>query len=234
MDLSRRTVLRILVALPWVGPLLGELACGGSAGGAAATAGFLSPRERTTLDAVLSVMIPTDAQPGAHEARVVDYVDGLLGAFATSPPRIFAGGPFSGRHGGADGFDHFVPLTRMEELAWRTRIEGSRGRAEREWNGPVQGYQQIYREGLAALEDAAVAQTGLSYAELDVSQRTSILRAADEGFRKLLYQHACEGMYGDPVYGGNAGFVGWTNIHYEGDRQPIGYTRQQMEEVDPS
>ena len=41
----------------------------------------------------------------------------------------------------------FLPLSRVEELAWRTRIEGSRGIAEREWNGPVRGWQEIYRDG---------------------------------------------------------------------------------------
>jgi hypothetical protein len=46
-----------------------------------------------------------------------------------------------------------LPLSRLETLAWRTRIEGSRGIAEREWNGPVRGWQEIYREGIAALGD---------------------------------------------------------------------------------
>ncbi len=44
-----------------------------------------------------------------------------------------------------------MPLGRKEELAWRTRIEGSLGRPEREFNGPVVGWQQQYREGLATL-----------------------------------------------------------------------------------
>ena len=47
----------------------------------------------------------------------------------------------------------------MQELAWRTRIEGSERRAEREFNGPVVGLQQLYREGIAAL--------GADFADLD-------------------------------------------------------------------
>ena len=39
-------------------------------------------------------------------------------------------------------------------------------------------------------------------------------------------------MYGDPVYRGNAGSIGWTFIQYEGDRQPVGYDRRAMEERD--
>src|SRR6184192_24718 len=125
----------------------------------------------------------TDDDPGATEARVVDYIDGLLGAFSFDPPRIWAGGPFSGRHGGAHGFVRFHRLTPLDELAWRTRIEGSRGRPEREINGPV----------FAAVTD---------------EERRARLERTPE-FTALLYEHACEGMYGAPEYGGNQGLVGW-------------------------
>ena len=48
-------------------------------------------------------------------------------------------------------FADFHRLTALDELAWRMRIEGSRGLPEREFNGPVVGLQERYREGLAAL-----------------------------------------------------------------------------------
>ena len=54
-------------------------------------------------------------------------------------------------------FDAFVPLSRVEALGWRIRIEGSLGRPEREWNGPVRGWQEIYREGIANLGDDFLA-----------------------------------------------------------------------------
>ncbi len=47
---------------------------------------------------------------------------------------------------------------------------------------------------------------------------------ADPAFRRLLYEHACEGTYGDPVYGGNRDQVGWRSIGYAGDVQPRGWT----------
>jgi hypothetical protein len=146
---------------------------------------------------------------------VADYVDGLLGAFTFDPPRIWAGGPFSGRHGGEAGFERFLPLGPLEELAWRTRIEGSGGRPEREFNGPVIGLQQRYREGLAAL--------GPDFAGLDPEQQDARLDA-EPAFKRLLYQHACEGMYGDPVYGGNRDGMGWRAVGFEGDVQPRGWT----------
>ena len=49
------------------------------------------------------------------------------------------------------GFATFHRLSPLDELAWRMRLEGSQGRPEREFNGPVVGLQERYREGLAAL-----------------------------------------------------------------------------------
>ena len=167
------------------------------------------------------MLIPTDDDPGATEARVVDYIDGLLGAFTFDPPRIWAGGPFSGRHGGDDGFARFQPLTPLEELAWRTRIEGSLGRPEREFNGPVVGLQERYRAGLAALGRR------LRRPSPPTSRRAP--RGASPRSPRLLYEHACEGMYGAPEYGGNRGLVGWRYIGFAGDVQPRGYTDDEVE-----
>ena len=131
-----------------------------------------------------------------------------------------AGGPFSGRAGGEAGFTRFLPLTRVEELAWRTRIEGSLGDPEREFNGPVRGWQAAYRDGLAAL--------GTDFASLDGPTQDARLEAARE-FRALLYQHACEGAYGAPEYGGNRDIAGWRAIGYPGDVQPRGFPDAEVE-----
>jgi hypothetical protein len=108
-----------------------------------------------------------------------------------------------------------MPLSRVEEIAWRTRIEGSQGIAEREFNGPVTGWQQEYRDGIAAL--------GAGYCDVDGDEQDARLRAVP-AFRSLLYRHACEGAYGAPEYGGNRDQLGWQAIGYPGDVQPRGYT----------
>jgi len=163
-------------------------------------------------------LIPADAltgAPGARAGGVADYIDQLLGAFAFDPPHIFAGGPFSGRHGGDDGFSTFLPLGRLEELAWRTRIEGSNGIAEREINGPTIGWQQAYREGITAL--------GRDFVDASPDAQDARLGALPS-FVALLYGHACEAMYGDPAYGGNRDRVAWTFIDFRGDTMPRGWT----------
>ena len=113
---------------------------------------FLSDHEYAVVSVAADRLIPPlDEHPGGHALGVADYIDNLLGAFTFDPPLIFAGGPFSGRFGGEASFAHFMQLSPREELAWRTRVEGSQGIAAREFNGPTRGWQEIYRDGIAAL-----------------------------------------------------------------------------------
>jgi hypothetical protein len=181
-----------------------------------------SKAELAIIAAAVDRLIPPDDAgcPGAAAAGVPDYIDRLLGAFTFDPPRIFAGGPFSGRWGGEANFDKWIALGRMQELAWRTRIEGSDGLPEREFNGPVVGLQEQYREGLATL--------GTDFADLDGDEQDARLAGVPD-FKTLMYHHACEGMYGDPVYGGNKDEVGWRMIGWLGDIQPRGYTKEEVE-----
>ena len=172
---------------------------------------WLTDDEHRLLSGVLDEVLPgDDLIPGAGEAGGADYVDQLLGAFSFDPPRIWAGGPFSGRRGGEAGFERWLELGAAEELAWRTRLEGSAGLPEREFNGPVVGWQSLYREGLARIA------AGESLAE------------ASPEWRDLLFRHACESLYGDPVYGGNRDARGWAAIGFDGDVPPRGWTDDEV------
>jgi hypothetical protein len=106
-------------------------------------------------------------------------------------------------------------LGRLDELAWRTRIEGSQGIPEREFNGPVRGLQERYRSGLAELGEA--------FCDLAPEDQDARLRECRR-FTALLYEHCCEGMYGAPEYGGNRDGTGWEAIEYPGDVQPRGWS----------
>lgn len=156
--------------------------------------GWLTPDEHEQLTALLDELVPTSGTLGG-----ADYVDRILGAFASDPPTIWA--VTTARHGGGG----WLELGAMEQLAWRTRIEGSRGRPERELNGPTRGWQETYREGLAPL--AADPSAGPS----------------DE-LRDLAFVHACESLYGDPVYGGNRDGAGWAAVGFAGDTAPEGWS----------
>ena len=169
---------------------------------AAPTPPALTPARRATLTALMDDLVPGDGPtPGAGGAGGADYVEMLLSAFDHDPPRIWAGGPFSGRHGGAAGFDDFLELSPWEALAWRTRIDG---------------WMSSYEGGLATLGD--------DYPDLDDAARERRRADAHAGFLDLAFTHACEALYGDPVYGANRDGAGWAAIGYPGDVQPTGYT----------
>jgi hypothetical protein len=176
---------------------------------------YLTAVQYSILEAVCARLVPADGAPDGAAMGAVDYIDVLLGAFTFTPPRIWAGGPFSGRFGGEASFSDFEELSPAEELAWRTRIEGSRGKPERERLGPVIGLQEIYAQGLAELGEEFLTQ--------DPAAQEDRLREVDD-FTRLVYEHVCEGLYGAPEYGGNRGLAGWHYLNYEGDVQPRGFT----------
>ena len=79
---------------------------------------------------------------------------------------------------------------------------------------PEQGYQgkatprELYREGLVAL--AAIAR-------LTPSEQDAKLREIETTpFFQLLRQHTIEGMFCDPMHGGNADLIGWQIIGFPG------------------
>jgi hypothetical protein len=180
---------------------------------------YFDENQYAIVQAACARLIPTDQDPGATEACVVDFIDGFLGAFESDPPLIWAGGPFSGRFGGDPRFATFHRLNHRDELAWRTRIEGSLGIPERERLGPVVGLQEKYRTGLTALGD--------DFPDVSPEEQDRRLKA-DEEFLELIHEHACEGMYGAPEYLGNRNQVGWSYIDFAGDVQPRGYTDEEV------
>ena len=143
---------------------------------------------------------------------MAEYIDGFLGAFSFDPPRIWAVGPSSGRHGGEAGFAVFHQLFPHGRAGLaRSGSRAPWAGAKQEFDGPVVGLQEQYREGLAAL--------GADFTEVDGREQRRGLRD-NEAFCELLWGHCCEGMYGAPEYGGNKNAVGWSYIDYEGDVQP--------------
>jgi gluconate 2-dehydrogenase gamma chain len=79
---------------------------------------------------------------------------------------------------------------------------------------PEHGYQgrqtprEIYREGVRQLAN---------FVEAPAEQQDQRLRAMETSiFFKMLRQHTIEGMFSDPMHGGNAGLIGWQLIGYPG------------------
>jgi gluconate 2-dehydrogenase gamma chain len=86
-----------------------------------------------------------------------------------------------------------------------------------------------YAAGLAALDDYAVSQYGAAFAALPPETQDVVLgdleakRATgfvpdSSAFFEMVLIHAQQGMFSDPVRGGNEKFVGWDLIGYPGIR----------------
>jgi hypothetical protein len=152
--------------------------------------------------------------PGAREADVTGYIDSMLaqlGALDEAAPLIFAGGPWSNRHtSGPDLMARFVALDPVTRIAWRKRL---------------QGWQEQYRTGIAALDKLA----GGDFTKASHAKQDKILASESAStFMAVLYEHTIEGLYSAPEYGGNRGLAGWKDIAFPGDIQPRGYTPDEV------
>jgi gluconate 2-dehydrogenase gamma chain len=118
----------------------------------------------------------------------------------------------------------------------------------------VAGYfrdlQSIYRVGLQRLEAFSQAMAGVIFSELAASQQDEILAQLDTGsgmwaagasadvwnadgtasiltrFFAIVREHTIQGMFCDPIYGGNRDFTGWKLIGFPGAQWE--YTEEQM------
>lgn len=222
----------------------------------AAVAGrFFTRNELVTLGALCDQIIPPDRDPGASDLGAPAYIEGLLSAFdAGGAARIFAGGPFSDRNPFPDyetgtpsrvfprnSLRSFIPLSRIEDLEWRAQIFGSVAAGvpkfiDDQSVGPLIGLRDLYRAGLAKVDQVSTAVAGGPFATLSADDRTRVFEMLDAGafkadprrggstFVDVLIQHTLEGCFGLPEYGGNAGGRGWQLLGIEGDNQPLGFS----------
>lgn len=90
------------------------------------------------------------------------------------------------------------------------------------------GPKDLYRRGLTAVDDHATNRFGAPFRELTEDRQDQVVEAmandaaeefdvpSAEGFFELLRRHTVEGMFSDPMYGGNADMAGWRLIGYPG------------------
>lgn len=238
--ITRRVVLRdgsaVALALMLTGPASGlaDVAVPVASGRRA----FLNETEMNALRGLVDRFIPgrpEDLAEGALAGGCAEAINGLLSAFRYRRPRIYAGAPFSDRAGSkVNHFEKFLRLDPYEERAWRLRVQGSRGKRRLEFNGPVKGWQQTYREGLAALDEAAAPQ---GFGDLPSLGRDLILETSGDpriaDLVDVAWPHTWQFMYGAPEYGGNRDELGWKYTNFAGDVQPRGWTKEEIETSEP-
>jgi hypothetical protein len=245
--LGRREFLTALGATVAASLVPGATGCGD-----ASAARFLTPDERATLEALVDRVLPADEAPGARALGAADYVDLLLAAFdGPGAPRIYAGGPFSGRNPYPDDetgtpshdfppdrFSDFLPLSRLQELRWRAELFGTAAVPGADVNdvvlGPRRGLRDIYREGLARVDEISVAEAGARFASLDAAEQDRVFDVLERSFAPeprrgmtfvdIVIEHTLEACFAVSAYGGNRDSRGFDLIGLEGDVQPLGFS----------
>src|SRR5262249_26431703 len=101
--------------------------------------------------------------------------------------------------------------------------------------GAYSDLQDFYRRGLAQLDAFCRKTHNELLARLDNAHQDEVIRALEEGkatefvwpgaqeFFNTLRTHTMEGMFADPIYGGNKDYTGWKLVGFPG-AQPI-FTR---------
>ena len=206
---------------------------------AAATAFELSDHERAVLGVAADTVVPAGtvqtragqrAVPSAGEAGAVDYVENLLSgailyaAGVRRPPYVplphgvvATAFPRSGTN----------PLWTAKRIAWYGD-PFARPTRPQPWPSELVRLQTLYRDGVAAL-DAAVAPLTFDAPAAAVLREPVLrrLQAAEaaqlagrgetgEPFFHTFLGHVAEACFGDPVYGGNRGWVYWDVCGFTG------------------
>jgi gluconate 2-dehydrogenase gamma chain len=173
-------------------------AAANSPGSSAAGYVFLDLEEAAFVEALVDHMVPADElTPKGTDLGINIYIDRALAGGWGKGDRLYTQGP------------------------WKPGV-------------PSQGYQlpltpaQLYRAGIEATNAHCNKTSGKSFDRLDASQREEVLVGLSSGkisfdngppvrvFWATLYQTVMEGMFSDPIYGGNRDKAGWRMIGFPG------------------
>jgi gluconate 2-dehydrogenase gamma chain len=159
---------------------------------------FLNLDEAAFIEAMVDHMIPADdISPKGTDLGVNVYIDRALAGSWGKGDRLYMQGPWKP---GAPSQGYQLPLT------------------------PA----QLYRAGIEAANTHCRKTYGQSFDRLEAAQREEVLVGLSTGkikfdsglpvraFWTTLYQTVIEGMYSDPIYGGNRNKAGWAIIGFPG------------------
>ena len=161
---------------------------------------YFDQAQFATIEAATEQIFPkTDVGPGAKELLVTYYIDHQLAGNWGLNAKEYMSGPFYPAEATAL-FGHQTHLNR----------------------------QQIFDLGIEALNAEAKKQYDKKFAEVSDEEQIAILTAMEAGeitlngavsssyFFKLLKSATIEGVYSDPLYGGNKDMQGWKMKNFPG------------------
>jgi gluconate 2-dehydrogenase gamma chain len=188
---------------------------------------FFTLDEVQTLEAMVARLIPgTETDPGAREACVPAFIDHKLASFETFAAPTYFKAPFAKPVNRATGPQPGAAISILVDAKQLPRY-GFQGNSTP---------QDAYRKGLATMDKVTKKKWGRRFVELDEKRQTKFLEDMEDGkvagFKKskaffgLVLEDVYEGMFSDPVYGGNRDLAGWKLIGYPGAQRA--YTAQEL------
>src|SRR6476661_125727 len=167
-------------------------------GGHSAGYTFLKPLEVPFVEAVVDHMVPKDElTPSGTEIGIATFIDRALAGSWGKGDRLYMQGPWAK---GTPNQGYQLPLTPAE--LYRAGIEGS----------------NVYcRKTFGQTFDKCTAeQKEMFLKDLSGGKITFTGGLAGRAFFNVLYQTVIEGMFGDPIYGGNKDKIGWKMLGFPG------------------
>ena len=164
---------------------------------------FFNSTQAAVITAMAERIFPADSTgPGATDAHVVDYIDGQLAGDWGWGGRMYLRGPF---------------------LTPQTSGHG--------WQVPMNP-RDVYSDALAGLDAYCQQQFKNSFDQLDAKTQDAVLTSMQTGkvpmtlssdqFFALFFQNVKEGLFADPIYGGNYNFIGWKWVNFPGNPYAYG------------
>jgi len=115
--------------------------------------------------------------------------------------------------------DQIIPPDQDPGAAWA----GVVNYIDRQLCGPFRSLRNVYRQGLAAVNEVSRAVYGANFQDLASAKQVQLLTLMEQGrapgetwkevsstrFFGLLVDHTMQGFYGDPRHGGNRDAVSW-------------------------
>ncbi|MFD0717205.1 gluconate 2-dehydrogenase subunit 3 family protein [Paenibacillus sp. GCM10027626] len=160
---------------------------------------FLTPEQFAIVEAATERIFPKDDNgPGAKELGVAFFIDHQLAGDWGFNAREYMSPPyFKGE-----------------------KVQGYQGHLKR---------REMYDIALQEMENYSHSQYQKGFAQLSGEQQDEILKAFEDntvqlgtispsGFFRVLRSSTLEGVYSDPLYGGNANMEGWRMRNYPGNQ----------------
>src|SRR3977135_4257748 len=162
------------------------------------TYAYLNPDEAAFVEALVDHMVPADEYtPKGTDLGLNTYIDRALAGGWGKGDRLYMQGPWKP---GVPSQGYQLPLTPSQ--LYRAGIEATNTYCRKTFNKPFDALTEAQREEvLQGLATAKIAfESGLP------------VRA----FWTTVYQTVIEGMYSDPIHGGNRNKAGWKLIGFPG------------------